>query len=43
MPIGLIANTLAGTEQENQAIASGDYNDKIDAKIAEIKQNCGIE
>jgi hypothetical protein len=43
MPIGLVLNTAAGTEQQNKEIATGDYNKKIEARIAEIKRACGIE
>lgn len=33
---------LTGTYGEKVEVATGEYNDKIDAKIAEIKRTCGI-
>lgn len=42
MPIGLVLNTVRGTEKGNLEIATGEYNDKIDARIAEIKRSCGV-
>jgi len=43
VPIGLIANSAEGTEGKTMKVASGDYNDMIDKKIAEIKAQCGVE
>lgn len=43
VPIGLVLNTAAGTEQKNQEIATGEYNEKIQRRIAEIKQTCGVQ
>ncbi len=42
MPIGLVLNVVKGTEKESVEMATGDYNKKIDQRIAEIKDTCGI-
>ncbi len=42
-PAGFVLNTMAGTEGENQEIATGEYNKRIDAHIALIKSTCGID
>ncbi len=42
MPIGLALNLLKGTEKENVEMATGEYNKKIDMRVAEIKDTCGI-
>ena len=41
-PIGLVVGIATGTEDERLEVASGQYNEKIDAKIAEIKSTCGL-
>jgi len=41
-PISLVVHTVKGTEKETMEMATGDYNDKIDARIAEIKETCGL-
>lgn len=41
-PAGLVVGLVTGTEGTKLQVAVGDYNDKIDARIAEIKQTCGI-
>ena len=33
---------VGGSEKETLAIGTGEYNDKLDAKIADIKQQCGV-
>jgi len=43
MPIGLVMHTATGTEDDSIAIATGDYNKRIDMRIAEIKDACGID
>jgi hypothetical protein len=43
VPIGLVAGLVTGTEGGKAKVASGDYNRMLDAKIAEIKQSCGIQ
>lgn len=42
-PGGIVLGTVAGTRDENKEIATGDYNERIDAHIALIKSTCGIE
>ena len=34
---------VAGTEGTKLKVATGEYNRMIDARIAEIKQTCGVE
>ncbi len=41
-PIGLVVGVATGTEGEKLEVAGGEYNKKIDAKIAEIKSTCGL-
>ena len=41
-PAGLVVGLITGTEGTKLDVAIGDYNKKIDARIAEIKQTCGI-
>lgn len=42
-PIGLIAGVATGTEGTKAKVATGEYNKMLDKKIAEIKQECGIQ
>ncbi len=42
-PAGVVMNVAGGTEGTNVSVASGDYNDMLDKKIAEIKQKCGLK
>ena len=41
-PIGLVVNTATGNEDEKMSMATGDYNDKLDQKISQIKAKCGL-
>jgi hypothetical protein len=34
---------LGGSEKESFEIGTGEYNKKLDAKIAEIKKQCNIK
>ena len=43
VPAGAVLGILTFTEKEKLEVGSGVYNKKIDAKIAEIKRECGIE
>ena len=43
MPSTAVLHMMTGTQQESKEIASGEYNEKIDAHIAKIKSTCGIE
>jgi hypothetical protein len=40
VPIGLVAGLVTGTAGTKYRIASGQYNQMLDDKIAEIKQAC---
>jgi hypothetical protein len=42
-PAGAVLGILTMTEKEKLEVGSGVYNQKIDAKIAQIKRECGIE
>lgn len=39
-PFSAAAGVVMGDEQDRLEVASGDYNDQIDAKIAAIKRRC---
>lgn len=41
-PAGLIVGLLTGTEGTKLQVATGEYNKKLDAKIAEIQSACGV-
>jgi len=41
-PAGLVLGVVTGTEGDKLEVATGDYNDQIDKKIAEIKSTCGL-
>ncbi len=43
LPAGFVLGMVTGTEEEKLEIASGEYNEKIDMRIAEIKDTCGIK
>ena len=42
-PISLVVHTAKGTEGKTMKMATGDYNDKIDARIAEIQKACDLD
>ena len=42
IPVGAVAHMFGGSEKETFAIGTGQYNKKLDAKIAEIKQQCNL-
>jgi predicted small secreted protein len=42
VPVGLVVNVVKGTEGTQAKVATGDYNKMLDAKIAEIQQECGV-
>ena len=42
-PAGLVVGLLTGTEGTKLQVAAGEYNKKLDAKIAEIQTQCGVE
>ncbi|KPJ79503.1 MAG: hypothetical protein AMJ58_11735 [Gammaproteobacteria bacterium SG8_30] len=43
MPSTAVLHLMTGTQQESKEIASGEYNERIDAHIERIKSTCGIE
>jgi hypothetical protein len=43
MPLGLVLHAATGTEEDTVEIATGEYNKRIDMRIAEIKDTCGIK
>jgi PBP1b-binding outer membrane lipoprotein LpoB len=43
IPIGAVAHLFGGSEKESYEIGTGEYNKKLDAKIAEIKKQCNIK
>jgi hypothetical protein len=43
IPVGAVAHLLGGSETESFKIGTGEYNRKLDAKIAEIKEKCNIK
>lgn len=42
-PAGAVIGIATGTEGDKLDVATGEYNHKIDAKIAEIKRVCGVQ
>ncbi len=42
VPVGALAGLMTGTEGTKFEVASGDYNDTLDKRIAEIKSKCGV-
>ncbi len=42
IPIGAVAHMFGGSEKEGLEIGTGEYNKKLDAKIAAIKQQCNL-
>jgi hypothetical protein len=42
VPIGLVVNTVAGTEKARFEVGTGEYNKMIDKKVAEIKAQCHL-
>src|SRR5262245_13797332 len=42
-PAGLVIGLLTGTEGTKIQVATGEYNKKLDAKIAEIQSTCGVQ
>ncbi len=43
LPIGLVAGVVSGTAGDKAKVATGEYNEQLVAKIAEIKSTCGVE
>ena len=42
IPVGAVAHIFGGSEKEGLEIGTGEYNKKLDAKIAAIKQQCNL-
>jgi hypothetical protein len=42
-PASFVVGVVSGTEGTKLKVATGQYNKKIDARIAEIKETCGIQ
>jgi PBP1b-binding outer membrane lipoprotein LpoB len=40
IPIGAVAHMFGGSEKDSLEIGTGEYNKKLDAKIAEIQAQC---
>ena len=43
IPLGAVAHLFGRSEKESFEIGTGEYNRKLDAKIADIKKQCGIK
>jgi len=43
IPIGAVAHIFGRSEGESLEIGTGEYNRKLDEKIAEIKKQCNIK
>ena len=43
VPVGLVIGVVTGTEGTKLRVAIGEYDKKIDARIAEIQRTCGID
>lgn len=43
VPVSLIEGLVTGTEGKRIKIATGDYNKKLDEKIAQIKTTCNVQ
>jgi hypothetical protein len=43
VPAGAIIGIISGTESDKFKVATGDYNNMIDQKIAEIKTKCNLQ
>ncbi len=43
IPLGAVAHIFGGSEKDSLEIGTGEYNKKLDAKIADIKQQCNIQ
>jgi hypothetical protein len=41
-PAGAVMGIVTGTEGTKLSVATGEYNEAIDRRIAEIKQTCGL-
>lgn len=42
VPAGIVLGLVTGTSATKFRVASGEYNKKIDERIADIKRTCGV-
>ena len=43
LPAAAVVGVVTGSEGANLSMATGDYNNRIDARIAQIRQACGLD
>ena len=43
VPVGAVAHMFGGSEKDSLEIGTGEYNKKLDAKIAEIHTQCKVQ
>lgn len=43
VPAGIVVGILTGTEGTKVRVATGEYNEQIDARIAQIQRECGVK
>lgn len=43
IPVGAVAHMFGSSEKETLEIGTGEYNKKLDAKIADIQKQCNIK
>ena len=41
-PAGAVMGILTGTEGTKLSVATGDYNERIDERMAQIRRKCGL-
>ena len=41
-PVGLVVGILTGTTDTKFRVTTGEYNNMLDKRIAEIKRTCGL-
>ena len=42
IPVGAVAHMFGGSEKDSFEIGTGEYNKKLDAKIAQIRLECNV-
>lgn len=43
IPIGAVAHMFGGSEKDSFEIGTGEYNKKLDTKIAQIRLECNVD
>ncbi|MEZ5572514.1 MAG: hypothetical protein R3E64_10880 [Halioglobus sp.] len=43
IPIGAVAHLFGGSESQSLEIGTGEYNKKLDEKIAQIRLQCNVQ